>query len=190
VLLRDGSVAFDGPTHDAIVRYRQQLAGDADPAERGAGLKEWGSGEVRIEEAELLGPEGETRTQFLAGEPLTLKLRLAAQRPLAPPRLSFEFRDASGLLVAAGAQSAAELGWEPETTALAARFDVDSLPLADGRFHLRLGLGDDAGGEVYHWLDDALAFVVYPGAEARGVVRLEGRWSGEEIRTQAERIPT
>jgi ABC-type polysaccharide/polyol phosphate transport system ATPase subunit len=190
ILLRDGAVAFDGPTHDAIVRYRQLLAGDHDPAERGAGLKEWGSGEVRIEEAELLGPEGETRTQFLAGEPLTLKLRLAAQRPLAPPRLSFEFRDASGLLVAAGAQSAAELGWEPETTALAARFDVDSLPLADGRFHLRLGLGDDAGGEVYHWLDDALAFVVYPGAEARGVVRLEGRWSGEEIRTQAERIPT
>src|SRR5213078_543591 len=46
VLLRDGCVAFDGPTHDAIIRYRQQLAGDADPAERGAGLKEWGSGEV------------------------------------------------------------------------------------------------------------------------------------------------
>ena len=29
VLLRDGSVAFDGPTHDAIVRYRQQLADGA-----------------------------------------------------------------------------------------------------------------------------------------------------------------
>ena len=28
VLLRDGRVEFDGPTHDAIVRYRQQLAGD------------------------------------------------------------------------------------------------------------------------------------------------------------------
>jgi ABC-type polysaccharide/polyol phosphate transport system ATPase subunit len=190
VLLRDGVVAFDGPTHDAIVRYRQLLAGDRDPAERGAGLKEWGSGDVRIDEVELIGPEGETRTQFLAGEPLSLRLRVAAQRPVGPPRLSFELRDASGLLVAAGAQSLAELGWEADTTALTARFEVDSLPLADGRFHLRLGLSDETGGELYHWLDDALTFVVYPGGEARGVVRLEGRWSGEEIWAQAERIPT
>ena len=190
ILLRDGSVDFDGPTHEAIVRYRQLLAGDRDPAERGAGLKEWGSGEVRIDEAELLGPEGEARTQFLAGEPLTLRLRLVAQRPLDAPRLSFEVRDASGLLVAGGAQSTGELGWEADTTTLAARFDVDSLPLADGRFHVRLGLSDDTGGELYHWLDDALTFVVYPGSEARGVVRLDGRWSGEEIGVQAERIRT
>ena len=190
ILLRDGLVEFDGPTHDAIVRYRQLLAGDRDPAERGAGLKEWGSGEVRIEEVELLGPEGETRTQFLAGEPLALKLRLAAQQPLAAPRLSYEVRDASGLLVAGGTQSTAELGWESDTTQLVARFDVDSLPLADGRFQVRLGLSDDSGSELYHWLDDALTFVVYPGGEARGVVRLDGRWSGEEIGAQAERVRT
>jgi ABC-2 type transport system ATP-binding protein len=190
ILLRDGSVEFDGPTHEAIVRYRQLLAGDRDPAERGAGLKEWGSGEVRIDEAELLGPEGEARTQFLAGEPLTLRLRLVAQRPLDAPRLSFEVRDASGLLVAGSGQSTGELGWEADTTTLAARFDVDSLPLADGRFHVRLGLSDDTGGELYHWLDEALTFVVYPGGDVRGVVRLDGRWSGEEIGVQAERIRT
>jgi len=190
ILLRDGAVEFDGPTHDAIVRYRQLLAGDRDPAERGAGLKEWGSGEVRIESVELLGPEGETRTQFLAGEAMTLRLRLVAVRPLAAPRLSFEIRDSSGLLVAGGAHSTAGLGWDAETTALVARFDVDSLPLADGRFQVRLGLGDDTGSELYHWLDDALTFVVYPGGDAVGVVRLDGRWSGEEIGAQAERVRT
>ena len=42
VLLRDGAVDFDGPTHEAIVRYRQLLAGERDPAERGAGLKRVG----------------------------------------------------------------------------------------------------------------------------------------------------
>jgi ABC-type polysaccharide/polyol phosphate transport system ATPase subunit len=190
ILLRDGSVAFDGPTHDAIVRYRQLLAGDRDPAERGAGLKEWGSGEARIEGVELIGTEGESRTQFLAGEPLSLRLRVAAERPLAAPRVSYEIRDSSGLLVAGGVQPTAELGWDVDTTELAARFDVDSLPLADGRFHVRLGLGDDSGAELYHWLDDALTFVVYPGGESRGVVRLEGRWSGEETEAQVERIPT
>src|SRR5439155_19724914 len=55
VLLRDGCVAFDGPTHDAIVRYRQQLAGDADPAERAPGPEERGGGGARVEAAEFGG---------------------------------------------------------------------------------------------------------------------------------------
>jgi ABC-type polysaccharide/polyol phosphate transport system ATPase subunit len=188
ILLRDGRIEFDGPTHDAIVRYRQLLAGERDPAERGAGLKEWGSGDARIEYVELLGPEGEPRTQFLAGEPLTLRLRLAADRPLAAPRLSFELRDASGLLVAGLGQSTAELGWEDTTSELVARFDAESVPLADGRFHLRLGLTDETGEHLYHWLDDALAFVVYPGGGDRGIVRLEGHWTGEEIEARAETV--
>jgi hypothetical protein len=190
ILLRDGVVEFDGATHDAIVRYRQLLAGDHDPAERGAGLKEWGSGEARIESVELLGPEGEPRTQFLAGEPLALQLQIATQRPLGPPRVSVELRDASGLLVAGGGHSTAELGWDSDTVELTARFDVDQLPLADGRFHLRLGLADETGEHLYHWLDDALTFVVYPAGEERGVVRLEGRWSGEETRADAEKVGT
>jgi ABC-type polysaccharide/polyol phosphate transport system ATPase subunit len=190
VLLRNGGVEFDGPTHDAIVRYRQLLAGDVDPAERGAGLKEWGSGDARIEQVELLGPEGEERTQFLAGEPLALRLRVVAERPLAPPRLSLELRDASGLLVAGSGRSTADLGWDQQTTELVARFEVDQLPLADGRFHLRLGLTDETGDRLYHWLDDALTFVVYPAGDETGVVRLEGRWAGEEIGMETEKVST
>jgi ABC-type polysaccharide/polyol phosphate transport system ATPase subunit len=178
ILLREGVVDFDGATHDAIVRYRQLLAGDRDPAERGAGLKEWGSGEARIEDVELLGPEGEPRTQFLAGEPLTLRLRVVGEQ--APLRISFELRDSSGLLVAGSGHSLEQAG--------AVRFDVERLPLADGRFRVRLGLTDESGERVYHWLDDALEFIVYPAGDERGVVRLAGEWSGEEIGAQAERV--
>ena len=182
ILLRDGAVAFDGPTHDAIVRYRQLLAGDRDPAERGAGLKEWGSGQVRIEEVELLGPEGEPRTQFLAGEAMSLRLRVAGEKPASPLRISFEVRDSTGLLVAGSGHSLETLG--------TVRFDVERLPLADGRFRVRLGLTDESGEQVYHWLDDALDFIVYPAGDERGVVRLEGEWRGEEIAAQAERVGT
>ena len=188
ILLREGQVEFDGPTHDAIVRYRRLLAADRDPDERGAGLKEWGTGEARIEEVTLLGPTGEERTQLLAGEPMTLRLRVAAERPLPPPRLSYELCDASGLLFAGGAQPTDELGWDDTTTALQLRFEIDELPLADGRFHVRLGLSDATGERLDHWLDDALIFVVYPGGDERGAVRLQGRWSTEEIETQAERV--
>jgi ABC-type polysaccharide/polyol phosphate transport system ATPase subunit len=188
ILLRQGHVEFDGPTHDAIVRYRRLLAADRDPDERGAGLKEWGTGEARIEDVALLGPDGEMRTQFLAGEPMVLRLRVAAERPIQPPRLSYELRDESGLLLAGGAQPTEELGWDDGTTTLTVRFEVEQLPLADGRFHVRLGLTDATGDRLYHWLDDALVFVVYPAGDERGAVRLEGRWSTEEIEAQAERV--
>ena len=181
ILLRQGNVDFDGPTHDAIVRYRRLLAADRDPEERGAGLKEWGSGEARIASAVLIGPDGDERRQLLAGEPFAVRLRLVAERSLDAPRLTYELRDSSGLLLFSGAQQTSELGWDEDTRELALRFDIDEPPLADGRFHLRLGLADAAGVRVYHSLDDAAVFVVYPGGEERGVVRFDGRWSREEI---------
>jgi ABC-type polysaccharide/polyol phosphate transport system ATPase subunit len=179
ILLREGRVEFDGSTHDAIVAYHRQLAGERDPEERAAGLKEWGSGEARIVEATLLGPDGDERTQFLAGEPFSLRLRIEAAEELAPPRLTYELRDSSSLLLATGSADTAELGWDG---AVDVRFDVPELPLRDGRFGLRFGLTDSAGDQLYHWLDDALQFVVYPDGEETGLVRIEGRWTREDVR--------
>jgi ABC-type polysaccharide/polyol phosphate transport system ATPase subunit len=179
ILLRAGRVEFDGSTHDAIVAYHRQLAGERDPEERAAGLKEWGSGEARIVSAQLVGPDGDDRVQFLAGEPFSLRLRIEGEADLAPPRLTYELRDSSSLLLAAGAADTADLGWDGGCEA---RFDVPELPLRDGRFGLRFGLTDAGGDHLYHWLDDALSFVVYPEGEESGLVRIEGRWTREDVR--------
>jgi lipopolysaccharide transport system ATP-binding protein len=185
VLLRGGHVEFDGPTHDAILRYHRQLAADRDPDERGAGLREWGSGEARIADVELLDADGEPRRQFLAGEPLALRLRLVAGEALDPPRLVYELRGESGLLLAVNALDTRDVGWEAAPGELRVRFDVGHLPLADGRFTLRLGLSDPGGGRLYHQLDEAVSFLVHPGADEGGLMRLEGTWSREEVTTAA-----
>jgi ABC-type polysaccharide/polyol phosphate transport system ATPase subunit len=177
VLLRDGRVAYDGPAHEAIVRYRRQLAADADPAEREAGLREWGTGEATIAEAALLDAEGEPRTQFLAGEPLRLDVRIEAGGQQPPPRLQLELRDDTGLLVAADEVDTGELGWDGSASCLVARLEVPELPLSFGRFHLRLGLTDPSGEHLLHWVDDALVFLVYPDGAERGLIRLAGNWS-------------
>jgi ABC-type polysaccharide/polyol phosphate transport system ATPase subunit len=180
VLLDHGHVAFDGPTREAVARYRRLLADEVDPAERGAGLREWGSGEATIASAVLLGSEGEERLQFLSGEPFAVRVALSAADGLSPPRLQLELRDDAGTLVAGEAVDLRTLGWEPLAREQIVRFAIDSLPLADGRFHLRLGLTDESGERLYHWLDDALVFIVYPGDDERGVVRFEGTWKIEE----------
>ena len=178
ILLRDGVVSFDGPTHEAIVAYRAQLAGERNPEERAAGLKEWGGDVARVEHVRLLAADGDERTQVLAGESFTIAIDVTADTELPPPRLSWELRDDSAILIAAGAVSTAELGWDDSTRGLPLRFDAERPPFADGRLHLRLDLTDERLEVQYHSLDDALVFVVYPADEARGLVRLEGRWTG------------
>ena len=179
VLLRGGRVEFDGPTHEAIVRYHRQLAAERDPDERGAGLREWGTGEARIAAVEVLGPEGAPRLQFAAGEPLALRLRLVAEQAVPPPRLVAELRGESGLLLGALALDTDELGWPAGAGEVAARLEIARLPFADGRFHLRLGLVDATGERLLHQLDEAAWFVVHPGDGERGLVRLEARWTRE-----------
>jgi ABC-type polysaccharide/polyol phosphate transport system ATPase subunit len=181
VLLREGRVAFDGSTHDAMTAYQRLLAEERDPAEVRAGLSEWGSGEVRVADVRLLGPEGEPRVQFLAGEPLRLELRVVGE-VAAPPRLTYELRDEAARLLSGGSVDTGELGWEGG--ALPLRFDVESLPLGDGRFELTLGLTDADGAHLYHQLSRAATFLVY-GGEA-GPLLLDGRWSRGEVPAGAE----
>jgi ABC-type polysaccharide/polyol phosphate transport system ATPase subunit len=177
VLLKDGKVEFDGATHDAIVAYRTMLAGERNPEERAAGLKEWGGDVARVENVRLLGPDGDDRMQFLSGEPFTLALDIAADEGLPPPRLGWELRDDASVLVSGGEVRTEELGWSESTRSLPLQFTVDRPPFADGRLHLRLDLTGASGEPQYHSVDDAKVFIVYPSDDARGLVRLEGRWS-------------
>jgi ABC-type polysaccharide/polyol phosphate transport system ATPase subunit len=177
VLLSGGLVAFDGPTHEAVVAYRRMLAGERNPEERAAGLKEWGGEVARVENVRLLAGDGGERTQLLAGEPFAIALDVVADAGLPAPRLGWELRDDAGILVATGAVSTGEHGWNGGAQTLPLRFQSSRPPFADGRLHLRLDLADEHGETQYHSVDDALVFVVYPADEGRGLVHLEGTWS-------------
>ena len=184
VLLRQGEVAFDGRTNDAIAAYRRLLADDATPDELEAGLREWGSGEARIVSAELLDDDGDARAQFLGGEPLTVRLRVVSERPVAAPRLTLELRDDDGAVLGAVAHDLHGSGWNGAGEH-DVRFRLDRLPLADGRFHLRFALTDADSGTLLHTLDDGARFFVFPGGNATGAVLLDGAWSVEENRLGA-----
>jgi len=186
ILLREGRVAFDGATHEALTEYQTLLADERDPAERAGGLTEWGSGEARIRGARICGADGEEREHFDAGEAFSLRLTLAAEGAVPPPRLSYELRDESDRLLAGGGLETAEVSWPESAGEVAVRFDVPVLPLAHGRFHFALSLSGSDTGHVYHRLEHAAPFAVYPGGGERGAVLLDGTWTGGEITAAAE----
>jgi ABC-type polysaccharide/polyol phosphate transport system ATPase subunit len=186
ILLRAGRVHFDGPTQDALARYHALLAEDEHPDELSAGLQEWGSGEIRVADVRLEDADGAPRRQYHSGEALIARLRLEVHRPCPPPRVSIELNAAAGGLIGAAAQDLGEMGWSADGSGSQwLRFEVDSLPLADGRFQLSVALAD-ADGHVYHRQLRAAEFVVYPDAESRGSVRLDGRWSLAEAPAPVE----
>ncbi|MGI9658276.1 MAG: ABC transporter ATP-binding protein [Gaiellaceae bacterium] len=177
LLLRDGRVEYDGTAHDALRRYQLQLADDQDPSERAAGLREWGSGEARIGSVALQDRDGNERRQFLSGEPLVLRFAIDAARETPRPQLLVELRDHVNTLIATSTVEAASLGWDGAPGMASFEFGLDAVPLVDGRFQLCLAVLAEGSQHVYHRVDGAAEFIVYPDQDgARGLLRFDASW--------------
>jgi ABC-type polysaccharide/polyol phosphate transport system ATPase subunit len=179
VLLTHGVVEYDGATGEAIRRYQALLAGEENPAERAGGLKEWGSGEARVTDVRVEGD------QFSAGDSVVLRMGVEAREPIAPPVLAIELRDAAGALLGKADRSLGELGWDGSGHAKV-RFEVERLPLVEGRFQFNLALTDALGARRYHSIEKAAEFTVVPHGESRGFFLFEGDWSLEQPASAAE----
>jgi ABC-type polysaccharide/polyol phosphate transport system ATPase subunit len=179
MLLREGAVEYDGQTSEAIRRYQELLAGEEDPAERAAGLREWGSGEARLTDVRLEGIEGAPREDFSAGDQLVLRIRVEPREEVAAPVLAVELRDASGALLGQSDRNLADLGWDGASDA-EVRFEVERLPLVEGRFQFNLALTDSEGSRRYHSIEKAAEFTVVPQGDSRGFFLFEGDWSLEQ----------
>ncbi len=156
IMLAKGEVEYDGPASEAIARYHQSLALEENPDEVGAGLREWGSGEVRVEGVSLVGADGEARVHFVSGEPVTIVLQLVGERPVAAPVLSLEVRDGDGSLLGADQQDWASSAGTARR--VSARFASCSRSCRSARASSRSASRstDAAGTRQYHRVDGAV----------------------------------
>jgi ABC-type polysaccharide/polyol phosphate transport system ATPase subunit len=179
VLLTHGRVDYEGETDEAVKRYHALLAAEENPEELGAGLREWGSGEVRVTDVRV-----ESTGPLSSGDPLVVRLRIRVEKPVDAPRLSLELRESGGGLIGSSALDLDEVGWDGATGERGLRFSVDRLPLAEGRFQLGVTLTDRVGSTRYHRIDRAAEFSV-ASSGARGLLRLEGEWSADGVEVGA-----
>jgi lipopolysaccharide transport system ATP-binding protein len=180
VLLTHGRLDYEGETDEAVKRYHALLAAEETPEELGAGLREWGSGEVRVTDVRVESPG-----PLNSGDPLVVRLRMRVEKPVEAPRLSLELRESGGALVGSSALDLDEVGWDGATGERGLRFSIDRLPLAEGRFELGVTLTDRSGGTRYHHIDRAAEFSVASSDDARGLLRLEGEWSTDGVEVGA-----
>jgi ABC-2 type transport system ATP-binding protein len=189
VLLRQGLVEYDGETGEAIRRYQELLADEEDPAERAAGLQEWGTGEARVSDVRLENAAGEIHDDFMPGDHVVLRLRVEKREAIDPPWLAIELRDITGGLLSRAEQDLGELGWDRGGEDADVRFDIQRLPLVEGRFQFNVSLTDGARTRRYHSVEKAAEFSVIPQGEAHGFVLFEGDWSLQQA-APAVRAPS
>jgi ABC-type polysaccharide/polyol phosphate transport system ATPase subunit len=186
ILLRDGRVEVDGSTVEAIARYHALLAAEEEPAERSAGLEEWGSGEIRVLGVHLQDAEGQERRQFLSGESVVIRVLLDSAGEVPAPRLAVEFRDQSGFLLGSAVKDAADLDWSEEGGKRELALELERLPLADGRFHVGVELIEPNSSRLYHHVERMAEFLVYPELGTSGLVRFQPRW---QLAAQKDDLP-
>jgi ABC-2 type transport system ATP-binding protein len=177
VLLRQGVVEYEGETGEAIRRYQELLADEEEPAERAAGLQEWGTGEAQVTDVRLENAAGGVQEDFMPGDHVALRLTVHSRKPIDPPRLAIELRDVSGALLSRAERDLGELGWDREGRDAEVRFDIPRLPLVEGRFQFNVSLTDGVRARRYHSVEKAAEFSVIPQGEAHGFVLFEGDWS-------------
>ncbi|MEP6909584.1 MAG: ABC transporter ATP-binding protein [Actinomycetota bacterium] len=177
VFLSRGRVEYDGSAAEALERYHALLSSQEAPVEIGAGLREWGTGEARVADVKMMGADGEPRTRFVSGEPVTIALGIDGEQAIPPPNLSIEIRDTDGNLLGFTQRVLGELGWDGSPGRYELRFALEQLPLAEGEFQLSIGLASLDGTRRYHRIDTAERFEVESSDRARGSVRFAGEWS-------------
>jgi ABC-type polysaccharide/polyol phosphate transport system ATPase subunit len=177
ILLGNGHVLADGPARDSITEYQRLLAAEERPIERGAGLREWGTGEARIVDVRLEDAEGNERLQFLSAQSFVARLRIQVDKKIPPPRVTIEFRDGNGSLLGVNEAEADALGWDGSPGETELLFTSPRLPLADGRFQIAVGLSRVDSSMQFHRLDPAIEFTVFPDEDQQGWFRFEGDWA-------------
>jgi hypothetical protein len=141
---------------------------------------------VRVTRVTLEGVGGEERAQLGPDEPAVLKIWVASEAKLPPPTICVELRDSNDGLLGSRVQSTRELGWDGSPGERLFRFELDRLPVLDGRFRFGVELSDPAAGLSYNRVERAAEFLVTSAASGNpGWLRLSGRFIMDESATMA-----
>jgi hypothetical protein len=140
---------------------------------------------VRVTRARLEGGDGEERREFSADEPVVLRIWVASEAPMPSPEIAVELRDSNGGLLGSHVQSTSELGWDGSPGERQFRFELEQLPVVDGRFQFGVALSDADGEHSYHRVEKAAELLVNPAPMMRGWLRFSGRFILDETASMA-----
>ncbi|MBE3071592.1 MAG: ABC transporter ATP-binding protein, partial [Acidobacteria bacterium] len=174
-LIDEGRLVVEGEPAAVIGQYRARLAGTASPLGLGA---RWGSGQVRIDRVQTIGPDGPGPT-VRTGDPLSIRIEYSAVTPVARPVVGLAIRKHDGTLVTGPNTRMCGIVIDELRGSGVVDYHVPRVPLLPGSYRLAVSVYDEALLNAYdHWEGCADLTVLEGGTLERfGVVTFEGEWS-------------
>ena len=174
--LDGGRVAGLGPTRDVINEYHRTV-GEKEIRERkarGEVGQRFGSGEVQLTGARILGPDGTERSVLDSGDAATIEIAYRNPQRIADAVFGVQLYRDDGIGVY-GTNTLIDGAAVPVRDEGLARFVFDGLELLPGAYDADVGI-TDAQDRVYDYHAKGLRFRVIGTSRELGIARPRHRW--------------
>jgi ABC-type polysaccharide/polyol phosphate transport system ATPase subunit len=181
-LLEHGELRRVGPAGDVIDEY----IGDVMSKRINAGERgdRWGSGEVLIDEIEMLDASGGPVKRVRTGDAVTFRLHFSTTERIEQPVFGVGVHQLSGVFVGGGSTRDDDKVPEKIDGAGFLDFRIDRLMLVPGTYDLTTSVLNYLLTHTFDYRHRAFRFDVEAGtprADEDGVVALGGRWEGQPL---------
>ncbi len=176
MLLDNGTVLGTGDAEGMVNRYRVLSA------QQGAGelAREWGTGEIKIEDVAFLDEDGQKTSAFRWGRTLTAEIRYRAAERVENPVFGFSVSDRGGRLIY-GNNTQLERFAVPEVAGEGRlRLTLNPVCLATGAYLFSFSVHSADHKTNYHRLDHGFPVVVEAEKTAAGPCYMPCQWSQPE----------
>ncbi len=178
--LERGVAKAQGPTREVIAAYHREV-GEREQRERAArgeiGAR-WGSKEVEIVSARVLGPSNAEASVLDSGERATFELRYRNNAKVSDAVFGFYVYRDDGFGVYGTNTLMEEVAVPRDRAEGVARFVMDPLALLPGAYDVDVGIIDPQD-RYYDYHEKGLSFRVVGASREVGLVRLPHRWEFE-----------
>jgi ABC-type polysaccharide/polyol phosphate transport system ATPase subunit len=176
IWLDEGRLAAEGSPHDVINAYHLKVGEkeQQERAKRGEIGARWGTREIEITTARILGPDGSERVVLETGKPAAIEIGFRNPRAVDDAVFGvYLYRDdGTGVY---GTNTLVDQAPVPVKAEGVARFAIDELALLPGAFDVDIGI-TDSQDRHYDYHQKGLHFRVIGHAREIGVARLPHRW--------------
>ena len=176
IWLDDGVLAAEGVPHDVINAYHTKVGEkeQRERAKRGEIGQRWGSKEIEITSARILGPNGDERVVLESGKPAAIEIGFRNGRGVDDAVFGVYLYREDGIGVY-GTNTVEDRVPVPVKAEGVVRFAIDELELLPGAFDVDIGI-IDTQERVYDYHQKRLRFRVIGDSREVGVARLPHRW--------------
>ncbi len=177
VLLDKGKLLGSGSPAEMIGQYE----GLVRQTESNVIKREWGTGEVKLEEVVLRDKQGVSSDAFAAEDGFTVDIGYHAFQQIEEPVFGYAISDAEGHLLHGGNTQLAGMELPVLSGKGKISLSVGPLPLTSGNYLLSCSVHSADHRQNYHRLDHAFPFGIRGSGNAAGPVEIPVEWESSEM---------